>query len=246
MSGKRTLLVVAAHMDDAWLGVGGLALDAVRKGHHVVFINTVGDYANWPVTQGREDELKGRVRELAESRGIEIRFLDYAYEHVPDTPECMAQLAAHCDDIAPDFLFCHWADDTNLDHVTTGRAAAYGCMHAPCFLRRSARTPHQVFAFQGDSQCRGFSGSVYHDIGAALPEVLRVLAEIDHLYAQYQGGMAVRATVDCRVTGEQFDLTNHGAQKYALAVTRGAECGVMYAECYHALSATVASRVLSL
>ncbi|MBU0610869.1 MAG: hypothetical protein KKI08_23520, partial [Armatimonadetes bacterium] len=69
MSAPRTILVVAAHMDDAWYGVGGLALDAVRRWHRVVFLNTVGDYSNWPVTQGREAELKRRVRGFAEDRG---------------------------------------------------------------------------------------------------------------------------------------------------------------------------------
>ena len=82
-------------MDDVWYGVGGPALVAARRGRRVVFINTVGDYSNWPVTQGREAELKPKVQALADDRGIEIRFLNYEYEHVPDDPECMTALAEH-------------------------------------------------------------------------------------------------------------------------------------------------------
>jgi len=130
--------------------------------------------------------------------------------------------------------------------VTSGQAAAYGCLHAPCFLGRAARTPARVFQFQLDSQCRNFNGGVYHDITATLPDVLEVLAEIDHIYAANWGGTPVKATVECHVTQRRFDLTLHGAQKYGLAITRGAECGVMYAECFHALRPALASQMLPL
>ena len=61
----------------------------------MVFISTVGDDSNWPVTQGREAELKPKVQALADDRGIEIRFMNCEYEHVPDDPECMTALAEH-------------------------------------------------------------------------------------------------------------------------------------------------------
>jgi hypothetical protein len=130
--------------------------------------------------------------------------------------------------------------------MTSSHAAAYGCMHAPCFLRRAARTPRRVFQFQLDAQCRNFNGGVYHDITTTLPDVLEVLAEIDHIYAASWGGTPVKATVECLVTQRRFDLTTHGAQKYALATTRGAECGVMYAECFHALRPALAAQLLEL
>ena len=246
MQGKKTILAVGAHMDDVWYGVGGLALAAVKKGHRVVFINTVGDYSNWPVTQGREAELKPRVRAFAEDRGIEIRFLNYKYEYVPDTPECMAELARHCDEIAPDILFYHWFEDTNRDHGMSGRAAAYGCTHAPCFLSRKAKTPGQAYAFQLDSQCQNFQPRVYFNLTETLPDVLEVLTAIDKIYAEYHKGNPLRAHVKDLVTGREFDLTTHGAQKFALAITRGAECGAAYAEAYHPLRPTVAPNVLNI
>jgi LmbE family N-acetylglucosaminyl deacetylase len=246
MAARQTILVVASHMDDAWYGVGGLALDAVGKGHRVVFLNTVGDLSHWPVTQGREAELLTQVRAFAEDRGIEIRFLGYGYERVPDDLACMISIAEVCDDVQADILFYHWPEDTNRDHATSGRAAPYACMHAPALLGRKAHAVSQAYAFQMDSQCRSFHGSVYYDITATLPETLRVLVEIDRIYAQPWGGDAVTAIVDCLVTGQLLELTGHAAQKYALAITRGAECWVRYAECYYPLRTPIASQVLAL
>ena len=168
----KTILAIGAHMDDVWYGVGGFALTAVRKGHRVVFINTVGDYSNWPTTQGREAEIKPKVRAFAEDRGIELRSLNYKYEYVPDDPECMEQLAKHCDEIAPNILFYQWFDDTNRDHWKTGVASAYACGHPSCFLARPARGFGQAYAYQLDAQCRNFVPGVYYDITDTLPDVL--------------------------------------------------------------------------
>lgn len=246
MSARKTVLAIGSHMDDLWYGMGGFALMAVKRGHRVVFINTVGDYSNWPVTQGREAELKVKVRGLAEDRGIEIRFLDYKYEHVPDDPQCMAELARHCDDVAPDILFYHWPNDTNRDHWKTGLAAAYACIHAPCFLSRPAKTPSEVYAYPLDVQCRDFKPGVYVDITETLPGVLEVLAAIDRIYAAYSKGDPVRAQVKERATGREFELTGHGAQKFALALTLGAECGAAYAEAYHPLRPRPVSKMLAI
>jgi len=246
MPEKKTILAIGAHMDDVWYGVGGFALLAVKKGHRVVFINTVGDYTNWPTTQGRETELKLKVRTFAEDRGIEIRFLAYKYEHVPDNTECLTEIAKHCDEIAPDILFYQWHDDTNRDHWQTGSVSVHGCSHAACFLARPANTPTERYAYQLDSQCRNFAPSVYHDITESLPDVLGVLAEIDGIYAEHNGGNPVRAQVKDFVTGREFGLSAHGAQKFALAVTRGAECDAPYAEAYAPLRPRPASCILNI
>ncbi|MBM4044793.1 MAG: hypothetical protein FJ279_06755 [Planctomycetes bacterium] len=247
MSEKKTILAIGAHMDDVWYGLGGLALTAVKRGHRVVFINTVGDYSNWPTTQGREAELKSRVRALAEQRGIEIRFLGYKYEHVPDDVECMTELAKHCDEVAPDFMFYQWHDDTNRDHWKTGVASVYGCGHAACFLARPANVPRQAYAYQLDfPQCRNFTPNVYFDVTEALPNALEVLAAIDRIYAEYYRRDLTRSKVKDLATGREFDLTVHGEQKFALAVMRGAECGARYAEAFYALTRRPAQQVLDI
>ena len=246
MTPKKTILAIGAHMDDVWYGVGGLALIAAKRGHRVVFINTVGDYSNWPVTQGREAELKPKVQALAEDRGIEIRFLNYKYEHVPDDPECMTALAEQCDELAPDIMFYQWFDDTNRDHWKSGVASVYGCTHPACFLARPANAARQAYAYQLDSQCRDFSPGVYFDVTEALPDVIEVLAAIDKIYAEYSGADPVRARVEDLRTGRDFELTTHAAQKFALAITRGAECGATYAEAYHPLTRRPAPYVLDI
>lgn len=242
----RTILAIGAHMDDVWYGVGGFALTAVKKGHRVVFINTVGDYSNWPTTQGREAEIKPRVRALAEDRGIELRCLNYKYEYVPDDPECMEQLAKHCDEIAPDITFYQWHDDTNRDHWKTGVASVYACTHPSCFLARRARGGGQAYAYQLDAQCRNFVPGVYYDVTSVIPDVIEVLEAIDGIYAEYYRSDPLVARVKDVRTGREFALTPHGAQKFALALTRGAECGVAYAEAYYPRTRVPAPCVLDI
>jgi len=234
MKERKTILGVGAHMDDLWYGMGGFALKAVQGGHRVIFINAVGDYSNWPVTKGREADIKPKVRAFAEDKGIEVRFLEYKYEHVPDEAETMTKLAEHCDEIAPDILFFHWFDDTNRDHWKTGAATLYGCLHRSCFLARKPSSEiAEAYAFQLDAQCRNFVPNVYFDVTETLPDVLEVLITIDKIYAEYTETNPVRARVEDFTTKRQFELTPHSSQKFALAITRGAECGVAYAEAYH-------------
>jgi len=242
---RKTIVGVGAHMDDLWYGMGGLALKAVRKGHRVIFINTVGDYTNWPVTRGRESEIKAKVKGFAIDKGITIHFLDYKYEHVPDDIDILKKLAEHFDEINPDLIFLHWYDDTNRDHWKSGVATLYSGLHRPCFLEREpSGSPSEVYAFQLDAQCRSFIPNVYVDITETLPDVLEVLAAIDHIYAEYTKADCVKARVEDLITNRKFELTVHSAQKYALAVTRGSECGVTYAEAFYSYIKRPADQML--
>lgn len=234
-------------MDDLWYRMGGLALKAVMKGHRVVFINTVGDYSNWPVTKGRELGIKAKVQAFAEDNRMEINFLNYKYEYVPDDNVIMEKLAEYFDEINPDAIFLHWHDDTNRDHWKSGITTLYSGLHRPCFLGREASgSPSEVYAFQLDAQCRNFIPNTYFDITETLPDALEVLAEIDRIYAEYKKTDYVRARVDDLVTNRKFELTTHSAQKFALAVTRGAECGVPYAEGFYSYIRKPADQILSL
>ena len=54
---KKTILVIGAHMDDCEIGVGGLIIKAVRKGHQVILVNVASDYSTWCVTKRRKKEV---------------------------------------------------------------------------------------------------------------------------------------------------------------------------------------------
>jgi LmbE family N-acetylglucosaminyl deacetylase len=246
LKGKKTIVGVGAHMDDLWYGMGGLALKAVSNGHRVFFINTVGDYSNWPVTKGRESELKAKVKAFAVDRGIDIRFLHYKYEQVPDDVEIMTKLAEYFDEIRPDIIFLHWHDDTNRDHWKSGVTTLYSGIHRSCFLEREGGYSSEIYAFQLDAQCRSFVPNVYFDITEMLPEVLQVLGAIDRIYAEYNKTDYVRARVEDLITNRKFELTTHSAQKFALSITRGAECGVPYAEAYYAHTRRPVNRLLDI
>jgi len=246
---RKTLLAVGAHMDDCWYGMGGVALTAVKSGHRVVFIQTVADYSNWPVTQGREEEVGKRVRDVAERHGVELRCLDYKYMHVPDDNEILLALAEHAEDIRPDILFLQWFDDTNRDHWKTGIAALYGCLRAYDYVHHPVQIASEAYAFELDSQCRNFQPEIYFDITGVLPDLMRVMPEFDRIYAG-QLGVEPRDPVVARYTdsrsGETLDLTVHARHKLARAIIRGGECGARFAEGFHAFRRKPVQRALQL
>ncbi len=232
----KTILVVGAHMDDAWYGVGGFTLQAVKNGHRVVFIQAVSDYSSWDVTKGREKTIDRRVHRIAEKRGIELRCLNYKYMHLLDDNELPAVLAQHVNDIRPDMLFVQWFDDTNRDHWKSGVAALYGGGHPGCFLGRAAnKWIREIYAYEMDSQTQGFEPQVYSDVAKELPETLKALSEFDEIYAGYasSGHAKVLARVQDNLLKARFNLTGHSRHKYARATIRGAECHTNYAEAFY-------------
>jgi hypothetical protein len=237
-------------MDDNWSGVGGLALTAVKKGHRVVFLDTVGDYSMWPTTQGREKEVGERVAGLAEQHGIELRRLGYDYMHVPDDNEIMTTLAEHAEEIQPDILFFPWFEDTNRDHWKTGLVGLYGCMRAACFLARRTRVAAEAYAYElGSNQCRNFRPEIYFDISAVFPELIALPLEFDRIYAGAPDAASadpVLAEIEDLRAGQTYALSHHARLLYALALIRGSECGARYAEAFHAYHRRPIGRMLDL
>lgn len=239
---KKTILAIGGHMDDNYLGVGGLALAAVKKGHRVVFVDTVSDYSNWPnlpktKTPGHLKEKSNRVAAVAKKWGIELRRLGFPYMKVPDSEEFYAVIAAHTRDIRPDMLFFPWFDDTNRDHWKSGLAALYGCLRANSYLEEAPRmgwAAKEAYAYQLDAQCRHFKPEIYFDITDAFPELIKAASEFDKIYAWAHGIKPMTHKLRDGFTGKTFNMTGHARWKYALSAIRGKECGVPYAEAFHA------------
>jgi hypothetical protein len=108
MTGERStelsIVAVGAHMDDCWLGMGGVALKAARAGHRVNMVHAVSQYGAWPVVAGREAEIKPAVKKLADDAGIRLIPLGHDYMRLQNSPELVGELAGVLDEPKPDRL----------------------------------------------------------------------------------------------------------------------------------------------
>jgi LmbE family N-acetylglucosaminyl deacetylase len=157
----RAILAVGAHMDDCENGVGGIMIDAARRGWRVVTVTVVSDFSTWQPTRGREEQVREDLLALAERFNYEKRFLDYPYHQVEPDIELKRKIAAIYEEVRPEVGFVHCTADHWPDHAAVGLAAkdalifAHGLtqnLEAPRCPRIFAynATPHQTIRFDPD------------------------------------------------------------------------------------------------
>src|SRR5687768_5560234 len=122
---KLNIVIIGAHVDDHWFGMGPTILKAARKGHKVTVIQAVTTYCAWPVVTGREAEFKAASAKLNQQASIEVIGLSYDYQRMTTGPELVTKISEKLIDLKPDLLFTPWQEDINQDHIVIGRA---GCL----------------------------------------------------------------------------------------------------------------------
>src|SRR5256885_11320441 len=105
MPRKLNIVIVGAHVDDHWFGMGPTMFKAARKGHNVTVIQAVTTYCAWPVVTGREAEFKEATAQLNRKTGIKAAGLGHDYQRNVDGPDLVGQIAEQLDVIEPDLLF---------------------------------------------------------------------------------------------------------------------------------------------
>ncbi len=234
MSRKLSIVAVGAHMDDCWLGMGGVALKAVRAGHRVTMVQAVSQYGAWPVVAGREAEIKPPVQQLADDAGIGLILLGHDYLRLQNNPALVDELAGVLDELKPDILFCHWEDDNNQDHVALGEASRIAAIHGACFLPHPPsvfHVPAEIYRYRVDCQARNFAPDIFTDVTDVLYDLLERCALFDRIYARHIPS-AVRhfSVVDHRQEDREVELSWHTEQKFASCLLNGYECGARFAE----------------
>ncbi len=180
-SASRTLLVVAAHMDDAEYGIGGIMVQAARAGHRVVVVVTVSDYTTWEATIGREEQCKRDQLALASRFGYEKRFLDYPYHQFPANVEAKRKLAQVYCELEPDVVFVHNQEDLWPDHANTGAAAQDAVLFPHGYTQsRDARRCPRVLAFNvAPHQTIRFDPDSFVDVSGEMKEYMDLLVGAD-------------------------------------------------------------------
>ena len=214
----KTLLAIGAHYDDCVFGIPGILLQAVRKHYRVVVLAIIGDYTNWPPMKGREPQLREVTIRLAQERGIEMRFLNYASMHYEVNAEAKRAVAEVVADVKPDVAFMLWHADRHPDHEVAAALSAMALRQPGAILGvDGVKAPGRIYAFDnGPGHTIGFEPDTFVDVTPEWPAALEWLGQLmafvrDHPY-------------------DAKTLDASQSVKETLARYRGLACGVKYAE----------------
>ena len=149
---KMNILAIGAHPDDIEFGCGGALIKYADRGHHSsVLVMTEG---------GLGGDTDIRTAEQMESRrimGVEQVFWGgYADTHLVINRDIINAIEKVIAQVEPDFIFCHYPDDTHQDH----RHLAQAVISATRYIRN-------VLFFEGPTT-QNFSPQIFIDISDTL------------------------------------------------------------------------------
>jgi LmbE family N-acetylglucosaminyl deacetylase len=213
-----TVLAIGAHFDDCVFGIPGILLQAVARGHRVVVLSVIGDYANWTPTRGRERDFLSATTALSSEHGVEMRFLPYASQSFDvglETKRAVAEVVA---DVRPDIGFMLWPHDRHHDHEVVSTLSKIALRHGDRVLGgRPCPPPKAIYLYDnGPRHTLGFEPDVFVDI---TPEWPRARAWLARLMALAYGPAY-----------DPAGALSPERAKEVLAAYRGLACGVRYAE----------------
>ena len=215
-------LVVVAHPDDEVLGAGATIHKLTRQGHRVdvaIMCAEVNARAYRPEDDALEQDMKKSLSLLGVNKRYEGVFPNIRMNNV-DHIELVQFIENAIIQTQPDVIITHHCSDTNNDHMHTSLACQAA---ARLFQRRPDVNPLAELWFMEvlsstdwvvNSSFNRFTPNTYVEIGKE-----GVKAKIDAL-AAYRGVM------------RPFPHSRSEEAIQALAVQRGAEAGLYYAEAF--------------
>lgn len=199
---KMNILAIGAHPDDIEIGCGGTLIKYADRGHDVyVMVMTEGG-------QGAAEEDR-TLEQMASNQlmGVkEIFWGGFADTHIQIDQESITQIERVLSKIGPDFIFCHFPQDTHQDH-----------RHLSQIVQSATRNLRNVLFYEGPTTV-GFQPSVYVDVADTLERKIKAL-------------LAHRTQVD-RTNIEGCSIVEIAQSS---ANFRGIQARVKYAEAFSAL-----------
>lgn len=238
MARKLNIVIVGAHVDDHWFGMGPTMFKAARNGHNVTVIQAVTTYCAWPVVTGREKEFKQVTADLTRQTGIKVVGLGYDYQRMVLGPELITKIAEQLIPLEPDLLFAPWEQDVNQDHVVIGRAACLAGTGAFSFLppqHAMMKLPTQVFQYAMDIKARTFPHEAYVDVSDVLYDMLVMNNVFDELYSKsplWPNAVKRITVTDHHNQDRTITLNAQSEAILSRSVLQGFQCGVRYADAF--------------
>ena len=199
---KVNILAIGAHPDDIEFGCGGSLTKYSQRGHQLFLLVMTGGGSGAP--------SETRMAEQTAARQIlganDIFWGGYQDTHLGVDAEMIKKIESVIASVKPEFIFCHFPDDTHQDH----RHLAQAIMSATRYIRN-------VLFYEGPTT-QNFNPQVYVDIADTLEVKLEAL--------QAHRSQVMKTNIE--------DLSIIEVAR-SCANFRGIQGRVKYAEAFHAL-----------
>jgi LmbE family N-acetylglucosaminyl deacetylase len=199
---KVNILAIGAHPDDIEFGCGGTLTKYSQRGHRLFLMVMTGGGSGAPSETRMAEQTAARQILGAE----EIFWGGYQDTHLGVDAEMIKKIESVIVSVKPEFIFCHFPDDTHQDH----RHLAQAVMSATRYIRN-------VLFYEGPTT-QNFSPQVYVDIADTLEVKLEAL--------QAHRSQVMKTNIE--------DLSIIEVAR-SCANFRGIQGRVKYAEAFHAL-----------
>ena len=199
---KVNILAIGAHPDDIEFGCGGTLTKYSQRGHRLFLMVMTGGGSGAPSETRMAEQTAARQILGAE----DIFWGGYQDTHLGVDAELIKKIESVIASVKPEFIFCHFPDDTHQDH----RHLAQAVMSATRYIRN-------VLFYEGPTT-QNFNPQVYVDIADTLEVKLEAL--------QAHRSQVMKTNIE--------DLSIIEVAR-SCANFRGIQGRVKYAEAFHAL-----------
>jgi len=199
---RVNILAIGAHPDDIEFGCGGSLIKYSQRGHGLFLLVMTGGGSGAPSETRMAEQTAARQILGAE----DIFWGGYQDTHLGVDAEMIKKIESVIASVKPEFIFCHFPDDTHQDH----RHLAQAVMSATRYIRN-------VLFYEGPTT-QNFNPQVYVDIADTLEVKLEAL--------QAHRSQVMKTNIE--------DLSIIEVAR-SCANFRGIQGRVKYAEAFHAL-----------
>lgn len=156
---KMNILAIGAHPDDIEFGCGGALVKYADRGHFLsVLVMTSGDHGGDSGIREKEQLDSNRILGVKQ-----IHWGGYQDTYLQVDHNVISNIEGVIGEVRPDFIFCHYPDDTHQDH----RHLANAVVSATRYIRN-------VLFYEGPTT-QNFNPQIYVDISDTLERKLQTL-----------------------------------------------------------------------
>lgn len=217
-SDKLHIIAIGAHAGDMELTAGGIMAKYAQEGGRITFVHlTPGEKGHPKLSSQKYAEQKIKEgKQAAKILGAEVRFLPYKDGELPVSEEVKYTICDIIRELKPDIILAHWKGSIHKDHINTYHNVIDGIFYAglPAIKRKfPAHSSKGLYFSENWEDPQDYKPTLYLDITKSYQTWIEAISQ----YAFARG----------EVSGFPY------IEYYkSLAVVRGAELGLKYAETF--------------